>query len=583
MHPSPLRAAAGLALLATMAAAPARAQSRTLTIRDFHADITIRHDGSMTVAERLRIRFQGSWNGIYRWIPVQYETPQHLNYKLRLRMQEITDQAGHPLRYESKRSGGNRIFKIWVPNAANATRTILLRYRVSNGLRFFDDHDELYWNVTGTDTQYPIESASAQVLLPPEIQGMRTGAYTGSYGATGSDATISQTANLIDYRTTRPLKYREGLTIVAGWDPGVVHRPTPLERAEAFLISNWLLAIPLLAFGLMLFLWQRFGRDPTPHAIVPRYEPPEGLTPAEAGTLIDDSPDLRDITASIVDLAVRGFLVIEETTRERVLGLFSSHGYGFRSLRPYADWRSLRPHERKLLSALFDAGDRDYVQTSDLQNSFYKHLPGIKSELSSLLVAGGYYRHNPTTTRLTFIGVAIAVGVFVTIGGGALTATLLGEAPLSAIMAGILTALVIGGFGLLMPARTVRGARLREAILGFEEFLNRVESDRFARVVKTPDMFEKFLPFAMAFGVERSWARAFDDIYRTPPQWYRGSNMNVFACQALTSDLAHMSSLTGSAMTSAPRSSSGSSGFGGGFGGGGFSGGGFGGGGVGGF
>jgi uncharacterized membrane protein len=115
-------------------------------------------------------------------------------------------------------------------------------------------------------------------------------------------------------------------------------------------------------------------------------------------------------------------------------------------------------------------------------------------------------------------------------------------------------------------------------VLGFEEFLSRVEADRYDRMIKTPEMFEKYLPFAMALGVEKSWVRAFENIYREPPQWYRGPSGHRFHPRTFVNDLGHMSSRAGAVMASAPRSSGGS-----GFGGGGSSGGGFGGGGGGGF
>jgi uncharacterized membrane protein YgcG len=149
---------------------------------------------------------------------------------------------------------------------------------------------------------------------------------------------------------------------------------------------------------------------------------------------------------------------------------------------------------------------------------------------------------------------------------------------LAAIVASILSGLIIGVFGHFMPARTVEGARALEGALGFEEFLDRVESDRFDRMVKTPAMFEKFLPFAMALGVERNWARAFEGIYTSQPDWYVGRYHGAFGPRMFAASLADLSSDAGTAMTSAPRSSGGS-----GTGGGGFSGGGFGGGGGGGF
>jgi len=165
--------------------------------------------------------------------------------------------------------------------------------------------------------------------------------------------------------------------------------------------------------------------------------------------------------------------------------------------------------------------------------------------------------------------------------GGGFVGALLGQQALPFIVGGILSAVIVFGFGWVMPARTAQGARTLEKVLGFEEFLSRVESDRFARMVKTPEMFEKFLPYAMALGVEKNWARAFEDIYRQPPNWYRG-DFQTFQPRSFVNDLGRMSNRAERVMASQPRSSGGSGfgGGGGGFGGGGFSGGGFGGGGT---
>jgi uncharacterized membrane protein len=133
---------------------------------------------------------------------------------------------------------------------------------------------------------------------------------------------------------------------------------------------------------------------------------------------------------------------------------------------------------------------------------------------------------------------------------------------------------VVLAFGLVMPARTVRGTRELEKVLGFQDFLARVESDRLNRVVKTPEMFEKFLPYAMALGVESNWAAAFEGIYREPPRWYTGpSGVHTFSPRSFTSDVSRMSAAAATVMASAPRSSGGS-GFSGGSSGGGFGGGG---------
>jgi uncharacterized membrane protein len=212
------------------------------------------------------------------------------------------------------------------------------------------------------------------------------------------------------------------------------------------------------------------------------------------------------------------------------------------------------------------------VTLSDLQNRFYKNLPSIKNDILDGLVARGYYLHRPDYVRTTYIGIGIVAG-FLIVWGGSAIATHLGMAPLPFVISGVATGLVIAGFGWFMPAHTAEGVRMVENILGFEDFLNHVEADRFNRMIKTPEMFEKFLPFAMALGVEKNWSKAFQGIYTQPPSWYQGGYGPNFYPTMFVSDLNTMSSQAGDIMTSAPRSSGGS-GFSGGGSGGGFGGGG---------
>ena len=558
---------------------PAAAQGRTLEIASFHSDIMVLASGSLDVTETIVVRFTGSWNGIFRQIPVEYRTSYGANYTLRIGVRSVQDDSGSDLRYETERAGRNRVFKIWVPGANNATRTVVFRYSVANGLRFFEEHDELYWNVTGDESEYPILAASARVVLPPGVDGVRSTTFAGPPGSVQSDVGISEAVNSVEFETDRTLRFREGLTIVVGWNPGVVARPTFIDRVRGFFVINFLLGVPLIAAGGMFLLWRRHGRDPQLRPLMPEYEPPEGLTSAEAGTLFDTSPDLRNVTATIVDLAVRGFLIIEETEKRVLFGILSSEAFTFRLVGARHRWDELKGHERTLMNALFF--DRDKVETAELENSFYKDLPGIKSSLSRTLVRDGHYLHHPKHVRIGFLAAGIVSGALVAILGSLFLEGVLGQQPTVALAAGLATGVIVAAFGMFMPSRTMRGTRMFERIRGFEEFLSRVESDHFQRVIRTPEMFEKFLPYAMAFGVEKNWASAFDDIFRSPPDWYRGGNLRGFRTHSFTDGLSRMSTVTGAAMTTAPRSSSGSSGFSGG--GGGFSGGGFGGGGVGGF
>ncbi|MDE2944815.1 MAG: DUF2207 domain-containing protein [Gemmatimonadota bacterium] len=590
------RRAAGAAFVAAMLAgamagalsSAAAAQERSWRIENFHADIRVLESGAIEVTETIRPRFNGSYNGIQRTIPVEYRI-NGFRYKLRPSVEAVTDADGNPLRYATERAGDYLNTKIWVPGAVDTVRTVRLSYGVTNGLRFFeadegedgivDAYDELYWNVTGTEWPVPIETASATVRLPQAVGGVRAHAFTGGYGATGRDATVDVTGTRVDVRTDRPLGFREGLTIGVGWNAGVVRRPTAIDRAGMYLSDNWPLFLPFFVLAFMYRRWNERGRDPEIGSIEPRYEPPGDLTPAEVGVIVDNRADLRDITATLIDLAVRGHLTIEEREENHLLGLVTGTDYLFERRDNPGD--RLAPHESALLRAVF--GGRRRRRLSDLKDRFYKDLPELKSTLLATLIEHGVYTESPTIVAGKYVGLGFLVGIVIFF-GGLLAQAVLPLAMGAVLGAAIASAFVIVVFGLFMPARTKRGTELLRQVKGFEEFLTRVESDRYRRKITGPEMFEKCLPYAMALGVAAQWARAFQDLYREPPDWYHGHALSTFNSHILVSNLNSMSAETHSVMQSAPRSAQGSSFSGGGIsGGGGFSGGGFGGGGGGAF
>jgi uncharacterized membrane protein len=567
-----------LALCLALSCAGA-APARTLTIQSFKAEITITPDGMVDVTETITANFAGSWNGLYRTVPIQYTTPQGLNFTLDVEPVSITDDSGNNLKYEASSANGYLKFKIYVPNAVNATRTIVVHYRVSNGLSFYEDHGELYWNITGNDWDEPVGNASAMISLPAGTTGIHALAYTGTYGAKSQDAKVTTTGTLVEVQMQRTLEFHEGVTVVVGWDKGFVRAPTKSEIFFRFLRSNWPFVVPVIAFFAMFWFWYMKGRDPRRNAIAVQYEPPDGMTPGEVGTLVDNSAAMRDITATLVDLAVRGFITIEETQTSHALGLVHGKEYTFHLKKKSSEWTGLQQHELLLLSALFTDGAVDTVNLHDLQNHFYKNIPGIRDSLFDELLKRGYYLHRPDYVRGGWIAGAWVVAIlFVLIGLGSSFA--MRAAPTALIVSAVLTLFIIGIFGWHMPGHTAKGMTALENTLGFEDFLQHVESDRIARIEKTPALFEKYLPFAMALGVEKKWVGAFGDICKQPPSWYQGGVYgNNFVPLYFIASLNSMTAQTSSTMSSAPRSAGGGSGFGGG----GFSGGGMGGGGGGGF
>ncbi|HTC62056.1 MAG TPA: DUF2207 domain-containing protein [Candidatus Saccharimonadales bacterium] len=566
-----------LFVLALAFASPASA--RELKIEKFSAEIFIQQDASLEVNETIDVNFIGVWHGLYRTIPVEYVTPQGFNYSLFVKLEDATDDAGQPLKVESSRQGHYLKWKIYVDDATDVDRTIHLRYKVRNGLKFFEDHDELYWNVTGDEWDVPVHDASAQILLPPGVTGVRTNVFTGSFGSTAHGGEASTSGSTVEVSMDRPLSFHEGLTVAVAFDKGFVKEPGTGDLIGQFFESNWPLFLPILVFFIMFWLWSTRGRDPRIGSVAVQYEPPDGLTPAEAGTLVDEQAAMRDITATIVDLAVRGYIVIEEKEKAGIAGmLLHTKDYTFHLKKGLAEWPGLKAHELALLGGIFSNGALTDVDLSSLQNVFYRNLPTIKNNIFDELMQHGYFQHRPDYVRGGFITGAIVAGVLLFFMGSAMSQKM-GMAPAPFFVAAIFSAGIIAGFGWFMPARTATGAKALAGVLGFEDFLTHVESDHMSRVSQTPETFEKFLPFAMALGVEKKWVGAFQNIYSQPPSWYQGNySSGGFYPIMFVNSLDHMTMSASSIMASAPRSSGGS-----GFGGGGSSGGGFGGGGGGGF
>src|SRR5882724_12376838 len=230
--------------------------TRELRIDNFHSETLVMPDGAIDVTENIQAHFIGGpWHGLYRTIPVEYVTPQGMNYTLFLDIKRVTDASGRTLKYESNRERHYRKLKIYVPDADNSTQTISIEYSVSDALRFFEDHDELYWNVTGDEWDVPIQAASARVVLPEGTTGIRVNVFTGAYRSRAQEADFEIVGNGVEVRRRQPLGYHEGLTIAVALDKGFVHEPTALDKASLFLRSNRPLGLPLIVFVIMFYLW----------------------------------------------------------------------------------------------------------------------------------------------------------------------------------------------------------------------------------------------------------------------------------------------------------------------------------------
>jgi uncharacterized membrane protein YgcG len=555
------------------------ATAKDWRITDFNDKIAIEANGSTSVQERITLEFHGQWQGIHRTIPIDYPGPNGTNYTLFLEVRSVTDGSGNKLKYASSTAHGFRDLKIFLPDAVDATRTVEIDYTVRDAIRYFDEHDEFYWNVTWNDWPVPIDHASATVSLPSSSAGsLRAQAFTGVYGSAEQGAIAQVNGSEVAFETNSPLPMRGGMTIDIFIPKGIVTQPGALTRWLWFLGSNPVVFVPFLTLAVMFTLWWYKGRDPDPGiSVAPMYAPPPGMTPAETGTLLEDKIHPRDITATIVDLAVRGYLKIEEVS-ETTLGIFHHKDYLFHLLKARGQWQGLVPHEQVMLENIF--GQEDQTRLSALKNRFYVALPAVKQDIMAALKNKSMYSVDPDSANSYSIGAAaiiaaLLIGLQVT---GA--KDLLSSIPL-AIVCGIISAIIWWLFAREMTAKTAKGVQTRIAVLGFQEFMNRVDADRLKRM--PPDTFEKYLAYAMALGVEHHWAQAFAGLITSAPSWYVASGGYPpglgFNPILFSSSMHSMATDMSQVFVSAPRASSSGSGFDGGGGGGGFSGGGFGGGG----
>jgi hypothetical protein len=566
-----------LLLGSLIAAGPAAAREEILS---FHSHIIVRADAVLEVIETIEVRVEGIEirRGLLRDFPTSYKNPDGTRVTTSFEVENVQLNGG-AVNWKTERLSNGKRLRIGSRDVLlrPGVYTYTIRYLTRRQLYFGDAaEDQLYYNVTGNGWAFPILEASAEVVLPEGASATRSTAFTGSYGSTeGAFAQFTSDGGYPGFRTLRTLNRGEGLTVAVGWPAGFVTRPDAADEAAIFLQDNravFAAGIGLVVvFGYFLLAWHMAGRDPEGGAIIARYEPPRGFSPAAVHFVANMGFSDTAFTAAIVNMAVKGFLTIREDND------------GDMTLHVEGDKSRLTRGERAVASRLFQgrAGSLEIDQDN------HEKLSDARSDLRDSLSYEYEAAHFIRNLGLFLGGLGLAaVSVVV---------SLMLSDPLSipTIVLLVATIATVPIFYFLLKAPTRLGRRVMDEIEGFRHYLQVAEADRLQfhnPPEQTPALFEKYLPYAIALGVEHEWGEKFDDILAAAsldpaagqggyhPHWYHSSRgYGGFRSSSFSSSMGAAFTGAISAASTAPSSS------GGGFSGGGFSGGGGGGGGGGGW
>ncbi|PIY68812.1 hypothetical protein COY90_03990 [Candidatus Roizmanbacteria bacterium CG_4_10_14_0_8_um_filter_39_9] len=541
---------------------PSIIQAQAEEIKSFNTTVRVNTDATINVEEKIVYDFGDlEKHGIFRDIPYITVNADGKRYKMDIGQISVTKEDGTPYSFSTSTVNDDLRVKIGDANVLiTGVNTYLIQYTVGGALTYYSDHDELYWNMTGDKWDVPIGESSFDVVLPTLIakDSIQMKCFTGSHGQSSSDCSY-KTGSAVSGKSSVSLGAKQGLTGVVGFPKGVV---AVLESQEVVRFEDTLSGkILLFLLGVLVFVWYIglplgipiywwfFGRDPK--ALIGEvrawYDPPSAkdgrrLTPSETGVLVDESVDTRDIFACVIDLARRGYLKIVEEKK----GSFC-----FVKQKESMNDATLQKFEKELLDRFFGetkGEDKVYLKTKNLSTPVEK----VKDILYTTMTSTGFFPSNPNTVRTIWYAVA---GVAFFTGN-------------------ILLTVVAFIFGRVMPRKTVYGAGQANIGKSLKNFLKSQER-QLEFQAKNQQFFEKLLPFAVAFGVEKVWAERFKDINMRNPDWYQGYDNRSFTSAYLISSM-HSSFNSFNTSVTPVRSSTGHSS---GFSSGGFSGGGGGGGG----
>ena len=465
-------------------------------ILDFHSSIRIARDGALTVTERIEVQAEGGQlrRELLRDFPTRYDGALGAKARVPFRVIGVT-RDGRSEHYAVERLANGERIRIGSADAmlSPGRHVYEITYRTSRQLGFFSDHDELYWNVNGNGWTFPFDRLSAEVRLPAPVPAgaLRLAAYTGPQGSRGSSYEVFAREGGAAFRATRAFAPREGMTIVVGFPKGIVTQPSLAARAGWWLSANAGAVSALLGFGLLFaFLYWRWwlvGVDPLPGPRFPRYEPPPGLGPGAVRYLDRRGFDNKCFAAALLDLGARGFLKIRE------------HG-GVYDIEPTGKQIEWLPGEKPIADMLLAPGHPITIGK--------EYSPGVQGtrELCERALALHFGETFFSRNLGSFITGAVIAVAFCVLG-------LVLDAPpavLAVVAAAMALTLLL--FWRLLPAYSVPGRKLQDEIDGLRQYLGVAEADALGPMKAPPQTaseFARFLPYAVALGVEKTWAERF--------------------------------------------------------------------------
>jgi uncharacterized membrane protein YgcG len=586
------------------------AVATTERINNFQSRIVVHPDASLMVTETITVSAAGQEikRGIIREFPTKYQDKHGQTVRVGFEIVEIR-RDGRPEPYHTEKAANG--VKIYIGQKdvllQPGEHTYTITYQTTRQLGFFKEYDELYWNVTGDGWTFAIDAVQAVVELPPGTKIVQYDAYTGPFGAQGKDFRVSyDAAGNIVFTTTQGLAPREGLTIAVAWPKGIVLPPSAMERQVSFLKDNGPVLsglVGLLALlGYYFSVWWRVGRDPAKGTIIPRFEPPKGFSPAAVRFLMRMGFDTKAFAAAVLDMAVKGYLTIKETDGAFVL---AKKGAGALSAEEEDLGRSLFLGRSNLsISQTYQptlANSRDALKDSlaKMIDKIYFRTnvgyfwPGLL--ITGLMLAGLFFTADDIGAAggsiLFYVVSCILLGVFYSLWQGSgwgvrlffLAFCLAWAGPSVFLLPAVAfgskwVTLALGGvmllhflFHYLLKAPTIQGRQIMDEIEGFKMYLSVAEKERLELLnppEKTPALFEKYLPYALALNVENEWSNQFTEILAQAaaagqayaPSWYQGNSWSTQNFSNFADNLGSSLSSTISAAATPPSSSSGSGG-----------------------